>query len=76
MYDNKIKKAVKRFLVDKNTTLTPELLVKRLYRNYSLEEAEDLLEDMVSNKTLVKELLEDGGYVYYRKHTPKKSYYY
>jgi len=57
--------------------LLPEQVVDRFYRHMTIEEAEDILEEMVNNdKMIVKELLSDGTYVYFYKYKPKKAYYY
>ena len=74
---NQKKRFLKKFLLENNTTLVPEQVVKRFYRNMTIEEATDLLEEMVNtDKRIVKELLQDGTWVYFYKYVPKKAYYY
>ena len=74
---NQMKRRIKKHLLENNTSITVEQVISRFYRKMTVDEAEDLLEEMANtDRMIVKEQLSDGSYVYFYRYKPKKAYYY
>ena len=73
--ETKTKNKIKSFMRMKNTAITPETVIKYIYRHMPLSNAELILEEMVDkdNQVMKSEIAE--GYVYYYKYKKKKRYY-
>ena len=70
------KNAIKKFMRNHYTAITPDIVTKYIYRCLSVEEAQWILDDMVKTEKLItKTPLADGSYTYYYKYKKKKRYY-
>lgn len=56
--------------------ITPEMVVKKLFRKMTIEEASEFLHNMeATDKSIGKTLLEDGTYVYYLNYKKKRKHW-
>ena len=70
------KNRIKAFIRQRSIAITPDIIVKYIYRDISLEDAGEILDDMVrTEKLITKTELEDGTCAYFYKYRKKKRYY-